>query len=309
MSAVVRFLVRRALLTIPVLLGVATLVFSLIHLVPGDPAQAMLGDGASPQDIAELRTSLGLDRPLTAQYATFLRHAVMGDLGTSFRTGQPVTQMIAERVPATAELALAAMTVAILLALPLGIIAAVRKNTFVDHAAMTFSLAGISIPNFWLGPLLAIAFSVELGWLPVSGRGTVAHLVLPAVSLGLALSALLARMTRASLLEELGELYVRAARARGVSPSAAVLGHALRNSLIPLVTIVALQFGAVLTGAVITETIFAWPGIGRLLIQSIGFRDYPMVQGCILLIAVTYVSVNLLTDVLYGVLDPRIRLE
>jgi len=309
MSAVVRFLVRRALLTIPVLLGVATLVFSLIHLVPGDPAQAMLGDGASPQDIAELRTNLGLDRPLTAQYATFLRHAVTGDLGKSFRTGQPVTQMIAERVPATAELALAAMTVAILLALPLGIIAAVRKHTFVDHAAMTFSLAGISIPNFWLGPLLAIVFSVELGWLPVSGRGTAAHLVLPAVSLGLALSAILARMTRASLLEELGELYVRAARARGVSRSAAVLGHALRNSLIPLVTIVALQFGAVLTGAVITETIFAWPGIGRLLIQSIGFRDYPMVQGCILLIAVTYVSVNLLTDVLYGVLDPRIRLE
>ncbi len=309
MSAVVRFLIRRALLTVPVLLGVATLVFSLIHLVPGDPAQAMLGDGASPQDIAELRTNLGLDRPLTAQYATFLRHAVTGDLGQSFRTGQPVTQMIAERVPATAELALAAMTVAILAALPLGIIAAVRKNTFVDHAAMTFSLAGISIPNFWLGPLLAMVFSVELGWLPVSGRGTVGHLVLPSVSLGLALSAILARMTRASLLEELGELYVRAARARGVSPLAAVLGHALRNSLIPLVTIVALQFGAVLTGAVITETIFAWPGIGRLLIQSIGFRDYPMVQGCILLIAVTYVSVNLLTDVLYGVLDPRIRLE
>ena len=174
---------------------------------------------------------------------------------------------------------------------------------------MMFSLTGISIPNFWLGPLLAIVFSVEFGWLPVSGRGTVAHLVLPAVSLGLALSAILARMTRASLLEELGELYVRAARARGVSPAATVLGHALRNSLIPLVTIVALQFGAVLTGAVITETIFAWPGIGRLLIQSIGFRDYPMVQGCILLIAVTYVSVNLLTDVLYGVLDPRVRLE
>jgi peptide/nickel transport system permease protein len=306
---VVRFLVRRVLLTIPVLLGVATLVFSLIHLVPGDPAQAMLGDGASPQDIAELRTNLGLDRPLPAQYASFLRSAVSGDLGTSFRTGQPVTRMIAERVPATAELALAAMTVAIALAIPLGIVAAVRKNTFADHAAMTFSLAGISIPNFWLGPLMAIVFAVELGWLPVSGRGTLAHLVLPAVSLGLALSAILARMTRASLLEELGELYVRAARARGVSPAAAVLRHALRNSLIPLVTIVALQFGAVLTGAVITETIFAWPGIGRLLIQSIGFRDYPMVQGCILLIAVTYVTVNLITDVMYGVLDPRIRLE
>jgi peptide/nickel transport system permease protein len=309
MSAVVRFLVRRVLLTVPVLLGVATLVFSLIHLVPGDPAQAMLGDGASPQDIAELRTNLGLDRPLPAQYAAFLRSAVTGDLGKSFRTGQPVTQMIAERVPATAELAVAAMAVAILLAIPLGIIAAVWKNTLADHAAMTFSLAGISIPNFWLGPLLAIVFAVELGWLPVSGRGTLAHLVLPAVSLGLALSAILARMTRASLLEELGELYVRAARARGVSPAAAVLSHALRNSLIPLVTIVALQFGAVLTGAVITETIFAWPGIGRLLIQSIGFRDYPMVQGCILLIAVTYVAVNLVTDVLYGVLDPRIRLE
>lgn len=309
MSAVVGFLVRRILLTVPVLLGVATLVFSLIHLVPGDPAQAMLGDGASPQDIAELRTSLGLDRPLPAQYAAFMKSAVTGDLGRSFRTGQPVTQMIAERVPATAELALAAMTVAILLAIPLRIVAAVWKNTWADHAAMTFSLAGISIPNFWLGPLLAIVFAVELGWLPVSGRGTLAHLVLPAVSLGLALSAILARMTRASLLEELGELYVRAARSRGVSPAAAVLRHALRNSLVPLVTIVALQFGAVLTGAVITETIFAWPGIGRLLIQSIGFRDYPMVQGCILLIAVTYVSVNLLTDILYGVLDPRIRLE
>jgi peptide/nickel transport system permease protein len=309
MTAVVRFLVRRVLLTIPVLLGVATLVFALIHLVPGDPAQAMLGDGASPQDIAELRTSLGLDQPLPAQYARFLSSAVTGDLGRSFRTGQPVTLMIAERIPATAELAFAAMTVAVLLAVPLGVIAAVRKNTLVDHAAMTFSLAGISIPNFWLGPLLAIVFAVELGWLPVSGRGTLAHLVLPAFSLGLALSAILARMTRASLLEELGELYVRAARARGVSPTAAVLGHAMRNSLIPLVTIVALQFGAVLTGAVITETIFAWPGIGRLLIQSIGFRDYPMVQGCILLIAVTYVSVNLLTDLMYGVLDPRIRVE
>jgi len=306
---VVRFLIRRLLLTIPVLLGVATLVFSLIHLVPGDPAQAMLGDGASPQDIAELRTNLGLDQPLPSQYATFLRSALTGDLGTSFRTGQPVTLMIAERVPATAELALAAMLVAVVLAIPLGVVAAVWKNTMADHAAMTFSLAGISIPNFWLGPLLAIVFAVELGWLPVSGRGTLAHLVLPAVSLGLALSAILARMTRASLLEELGELYVRAARARGVSPTAAVLDHALRNSLIPLVTIVALQFGAVLTGAVITETIFAWPGIGRLLIQSIGFRDYPMVQGCILLIAVTYVTVNLLTDVMYGVLDPRIRLE
>jgi peptide/nickel transport system permease protein len=306
---VLRYLLRRVLLTVPVLLGVATLVFSLIHLVPGDPAQAMLGDGASPQDVADLRASLGLDRPLLEQYGTFMRQAAAGDLGRSFRTGQPVTAMIVERLPATAELALAAMLVAILLAVPLGVVAAVWKGTAIDHGAMTFALAGVSIPNFWLGPLLAIVFAVELGWLPVSGRGTLGHLVLPAVSLGLALAAILARMTRASLLDELRELYVRAARARGVSPAAAITAHALRNSLIPLVTIVALQFGAVLTGAVITETIFAWPGIGRLLIQSIGFRDYPMVQGCILLIAVTYVTVNLLTDLVYGMLDPRIRLE
>jgi ABC-type dipeptide/oligopeptide/nickel transport system permease component len=306
---VLRYLVRRLLLTIPVLLGVATLVFSLIHLVPGDPAQAMLGDGASPQDIAELRSSLGLDRPLFEQYISFLRHAITGDLGRSFRTGQPVTAMIVERVPATAELAVAAMVVAILVAIPLGVVAAVWRGTAADYSAMTFALAGVSIPNFWLGPLLAIVFAVELGWLPVSGRGSPAHLILPAVSLGLALAAILARMTRASLLDELRELYVRAARARGVSRTAAITAHALRNSMVPLLTIVALQFGAVLTGAVITETIFAWPGIGRLLIQSIGFRDYPMVQGCILLIAVTYVSVNLVTDLMYGVLDPRIRLE
>ena len=304
-----RYFVRRVLLTVPVLLGVATLVFSLIHLVPGDPAQAMMGDGASPQDVAELRTRLGLDQPLVTQYVSFLRHAITGDLGVSFRTGQPVTLMIMERIPATAELAVAAMLVAVLLAIPLGVVAAVWRGTAIDYGAMTFALAGVSIPNFWLGPLLAIVFAVELGWVPVSGRGTLAHLVLPAISLGLALAAILARMTRASLLDELSELYVRAARARGVSNTASITRHALRNSMVPLVTIIALQFGAVLTGAVITETIFAWPGIGRLLIQSIGFRDYPMVQGCILLIAVTYVSVNLITDLMYGFIDPRIRLE
>ena len=304
-----RYLLRRLALTVPVLLGVATLVFALIHLVPGDPAQAMMGDGASPQDVAELRAKLGLDQPLLAQYVSFLRHAVTGDLGVSFRTGQPVTLMIVERIPATAELAVAAMLVAVMLAIPLGVVAAVWRGTAIDYGAMTFALAGVSIPNFWLGPLLAIVFAVELGWLPVSGRGTLAHLVLPAISLGLALAAILARMTRASLLDELNELYVRAARARGVSSASAITAHALRNSMVPLLTIIALQFGAVLTGAVITETIFAWPGIGRLLIQSIGFRDYPMVQGCILLIAVTYVTVNLITDLMYGVLDPRIRLE
>src|SRR5262245_59957307 len=269
----------------------------------------MLGETASPQDVADLRHRLGLDRPLVEQYAIFLRGFSKGDLGTSLRTGEPVARSILERMPATAELALAAMFVAIVVSIPLGMAAAVWKGTGVDHAAMTFALLGISLPNFWLGPLMAIVFSVELGWLPVSGRGTLAHLVLPAISLGAGLAAILAQMTRATLLEELREPYVHSARARGASKTRAVVRHALRNSLIPVVTLIGLQFGAVLTGAVITETVFSWPGIGRLLVQSIGFRDYPMVQGCILLIALTYVGVNLLTDVLYGVLDPRIRYE
>jgi len=306
---VTRFLVRRLLLTIPVLLGVATLVFSLIHLVPGDPVQAMLGDSASPQDIADLRGRLGLDKPLWVQYGAFLKGAVRGDLGSSLRTNQTVTSAILERLPATFELAVAAMCVAAAIAIPLGILAAVRAGTRVDYAATTLALVGISVPNFWLGPLLAIVFSIELGWLPVSGRGSAANLVLPALTLGAPLAAVLARMTRASVIEELRELYVLAARAKGVSFARAVLHHAFRNSLIPIVTVFGLQFGAVLTGAVITETIFAWPGVGRLLIQSIAFRDYPLVQGCILLIAVTYVAMNLLTDVAYGLLDPRIRFE
>jgi ABC-type dipeptide/oligopeptide/nickel transport system permease component len=303
------FLIRRLLLTIPVLLGVATLVFSLVHLVPGDPVQAMLGESASPQDVAELRGRLGLDRPLYDQYGGFLKGLATGNLGRSLRTNQPVVAAIAERVPATLELAFAAMLVATIVAIPLGIVAAASAGTRVDHAATTLALVGISVPNFWLGPLLAIVFSVTLGWLPVSGRGTLAHLVLPAVTLGAPLAAVLARMTRASVIEELRELYVLAARARGVSRAAAVLRHAFRNSLIPIVTVLGLQFGAVLTGAVITETIFAWPGVGRLLIQSISFRDYPLVQGCILLIAITYVTMNLLTDLAYGLLDPRIRYD
>ena len=297
------------MLTVPVLFGVATLVFSLIHLIPGDPAQAMLGETAPQADVEELRRRLGLDRPLLEQYVAFLSGAVRGDLGTSLRTGEPVVSQVASRIPATAELAAAAMFVALLVALPLGIAAAVWRGTAIDRGATALALAGVSVPNFWLGPLLAIVFAIELGWLPVSGRGTPAHLVLPAISLGAALAAILARMTRATLLEELREPYVQAARGRGASRTRAVLRHAFRNSLIPIVTLLGLQFGAVLTGAVITETIFAWPGIGRLLIQSIGFRDYPLVQGCILFIAVTYVAVNLVTDLVYGVLDPRIRYE
>ncbi len=303
------YLLRRLVLTIPVLVGVATLVFSLLHLVPGDPAQSMLGEAAAAADVEELRTRLGLNKPLPRQYADFMLGVVQGDLGTSFRYNTKVSTEIGSRLRNTMLLAVAAMAVALTIALPLGILAANFRGRFADHAAMTLALVGISMPNFWLGPLLAILFAVKLGWLPVSGTGSVAHLVLPAVTLGAALAAILARMTRASLLEELRELYVLAARARGLSRVRVVLRHAFRNSLIPIVTIVGLQFGAVLTGTIITETIFAWPGVGRLLIQSISFRDYPLVQGCILFISMVYVGVNLLTDLAYGWLDPRIRYE
>jgi peptide/nickel transport system permease protein len=300
---------RRIVLTFPVLLGVATLVFALIHLVPGDPALAMLGDSASPSDVADLHARLGLDQPLLTQYGHFLTGLIHGDLGTSFRYGTPVAHEIAQRLGRTAELALAAMLVAIAVAVPLGVVAALYRGRTIDQAAMAASLAGISMPNFWLGPLVAIVFAVELGWLPVSGTGSWRNLVLPAVTLGAALAAILARMTRVSLVEELRELYVLAARARGLSRTRAVVAHAFRNSLIPVVTIVGLQFGAVLTGTIITETIFAWPGVGRLLIQAITFRDYPLVQGCILLISITYVTMNLLVDLAYAWLDPRIRYQ
>ncbi|MDO8794829.1 MAG: ABC transporter permease [Vicinamibacterales bacterium] len=304
-----RYLLRRLLLTVPVLIGVLTLVFALIHLIPGDPVQAMLGETAAPSDVEALRHRLGLDAPLASQYGRFMAGVARGDLGRSLRTGQPVVASIAERMPATAELSIAAVVIAVLLAIPLGVMAAVKRGTWVDHAAMGAALAGVSIPGFWLGPLLALVFSVQFGWFPVSGRGTWGHLVLPAVSLGAALAAVLARMTRATLLEELSQPYVQAVRAKGASPFRTIVRHALRNSLIPVVTLLGLQFGAVLTGTVVTETVFAWPGIGRLLVQSIGFRDYPMVQGCILFIALTYVTVNLLTDLAYGALDPRIRYE
>jgi peptide/nickel transport system permease protein len=304
-----RYIVRRIVLTIPVLLGVATLVFAMIHLVPGDPAEVMLGEGASAADIVDLRERLGLERPLPVQYRDFLAGLLRGDLGTSFRYGTPVAAEILQRLGPTIVLALVAIGVAIAIAVPLGVVGALFRGTWIDSGAMTLSLAGMAMPNFWLGPILAMVFAVGLGWLPVSGAGTWRHLVLPALTLGAALSAVTARMTRASLADELRELYVRAARARGLSRTRAVVRHALRNSLIPVVTILGLQLGAVLTGTIITETIFAWPGVGRLLIQAINFRDYPLVQGCILLIAVTYVTMNLIVDVLYAWLDPRIRYQ
>ena len=303
------YTLRRLALTVPVLLGVATLVFALIHLVPGDPAEAMLGESAPAADLAELRTKLGLDKPLLVQYQAYVLGLARGNLGTSFRYNTPVAREIGQRLGRTAQLAAAAMAVSILVALPLGVLGALYRGQWIDQVATTVSLLGVAMPNFWLGPLLAIVFAVALGWLPVSGTGSWQHLVLPAVTLGGALAALLARMTRATLIDELRELYVLAARARGVSSARAVISHALRNSLIPVVTIIGLQLGAVLTGTIITETIFAWPGVGRLLIQAISFRDYPLVQGCILFIAATYVTMNLLVDLVYGWIDPRIRYQ
>ncbi|HVQ41749.1 MAG TPA: nickel ABC transporter permease [Vicinamibacterales bacterium] len=303
------YTLRRLALTVPVLLGVATLVFALIHLVPGDPAEAMLGESAPAADLADLRTKLGLDKPLLVQYQAYVLGLARGNLGTSFRYNTPVAREIGQRLGRTAQLAAAAMAVSILVALPLGVLGALYRGQWIDQVATTVSLLGVAMPNFWLGPLLAIVFAVSLGWLPVSGTGSWQHLVLPAVTLGGALAALLARMTRATLIDELRELYVLAARARGVSSARAVISHALRNSLIPVVTIIGLQLGAVLTGTIITETIFAWPGVGRLLIQAISFRDYPLVQGCILFIATTYVTMNLLVDLVYGWIDPRIRYQ
>jgi peptide/nickel transport system permease protein len=301
--------VRRLLLTVPTLLGVATLVFAFLHFVPGDPVEIMLGETAAPADVDALRHDLALDLPLAAQYTRFLTRAVRGDLGRSIAYRAPVTSIIAAHYPATLELAAAALLVALVVALPLGVLAALRPRSTVDRLARMASLAGACLPTFWLGPLLILGFSIELGWLPVSGRGGLAHLVLPAATLGLGMMGILARLTRASMLEALGEDYVRTARAKGAPEWRVVAVHALRNALLPVTTVAGLQAGALLAGAIITETVFAWPGLGRLVVQAIDARDYPLVQGCILVIGVSYVAVNTATDLLHGVIDPRLRDE
>jgi peptide/nickel transport system permease protein len=290
-----------------VLLGVVTLVFFLIHLVPGDPVQAMLGESALAADLESLRIALGLNEPLLTQWWLYITNLLQGDLGNSLYSKEPIFDMLVERFPATLELATAGLLVAVLLALPLGSIAALRKDSVYDNSAMVFSLLGVSIPNFWLGPMLIFLFSLTLGWLPVSGREGFASLVLPAITLGTALAAILARMVRATLLEVLSEDYIRTARAKGLRESAIVIHHALRNASLPIITVLGLQLGTLLGGAVITEIIFAWPGVGQLTIESIQRRDYPVVQACILLISLSYVLVNTFTDILYGWLDPRVR--
>lgn len=301
-------LLRRLAWTPVTALAVATAVFLLLHLVPGDPVAMMLGEGAEAAEAERLRADLGLDRPLAAQYLSYLAGLARGDLGDSLHFRRPVAALLGETLPATLELALAAMAAAIAVALPLGLLAASRRGRPTDRLARGFALVGVSMPSFWLGPLLILLFSIQLGWLPVSGRGGVASLVLPAATLGLGLAALLTRMIRTSVAEELARPYVTTALAKGLSRREALWRHALPNALIPVVTVLGLQFGSLLTGAILTETIFAWPGLGRLLIQSIRLRDYPLVQGAVLLIAGIYLLVNLATDLLYARLDPRVRL-
>jgi peptide/nickel transport system permease protein len=306
---VIESLISRLGSALVVVLGVCTLVFLLIHLVPGDPVEAMLGESARPADRSALRASLGLDRPLAEQYLGYLGGLVRLDLGESFQDRRPVAAVLAERIPATLELTVAALALALAVALPLGVAAAHRRGGWLDSGAMGVSLLGVSIPNFWLGPLLILVFSLWLGWTPVSGRESLASLILPAVTLGTSLAAVLARMVRSSVLEVLGEDYVRTARAKGLSETAVLWAHALRNAWLPVLTLLGLQLGGLLGGAVITETVFAWPGLGSLLVEAIQGRDYPVVQGCVLLISLAYVLVNTLTDLVYAWVDPRIRLS
>ena len=296
-------------MTLPVVWIVVTLVFGLIHLVPGDPVALMLGEGASVTEIERLRSELGLDRPIFEQYRTYMVGLMKGDLGVSFRNQEPVVVSIRSRYPATVELASAALIVSLMLAIPLGVISAVRKGRFADRLISFLTLLGVSLPNFAMGPLMVLLFSIALGVLPVSGRNGIAYLILPACTLGAALAAITTRMVRSSMLEEIQQDYVRTARAKGIPERTVLFKHALRNGLIPVITILGLQTGTLLAGAIITEMIFAWPGLGRLTFQAINARDYPLAQGCILTIALTYILINLFTDVLYSFVDPRIRYE
>ena len=307
-------ILTRLVLTIPVVWLVVSLVFLLIHLVPGDPIEMMLGEGATPADIGALRHQYLLDLPLHTQYIRYWGGVLRGDLGSSIRMHDTVAHLIAQRYPFTLALALTALGLALLLALPAGIAAAVQRGRRVDQALSLVSLFGLSVPGIALGPVLILIFSIALGWLPVSGAnagGSHAidwrYLILPSVAMGASLAAILTRMVRTAMLEELGQDYIRTARAKGLSEVAVVWRHALPNALVPIVTVVGLQFGALLAGAIVTETIFSWPGLGRLTVSAISNRDYALVQGCLLAIGLTYVLVNLLTDVIYRWVNPRMR--
>lgn len=303
------YLGARLFTALIVVFGVMTIVFMLIHIVPGDPVEVMLGESAQAADREALRETLGLNLPLSTQWVNYINGLLHLDLGTSLHSKRPVIDVLAERIPATSLLAGTSILIALIIALPLGVLAAVRKGSLWDRLAMTFSMLGVAIPNFWMGPLLILVFSLWLGWLPVSGNDQILSLVLPAVTLGTALAAILSRMIRASLLEVFNEDYIRAANARGLLPSTIIWKHALKNAALPVVTILGMQIGALLAGAVITETVFSWPGIGQLTIDAIQKRDYPVIQSCVLLISLSYVLINLLTDLAYAYLDPRVSLS
>ncbi len=329
------YIAKRLLMLLPVLLGISVTVFLIIHLIPGNPAQLMLGERATPEALAALEKQLGLDQPLHVQFFRFLGRVLTGDLGRSIRSNKPVISELAERFPATIELSFFSMFVAVVVGVSAGIISAVKRYSLFDHVSMFLALIGVSMPIFWLGLMLIWFFSVNLGWFPPSSRLDVRffletytnfylidsllnrnlaaflnalwHLVMPALALGTIPMAIIARMTRSSMLEVLGQDYIRTARAKGLAQRVVVFRHALKNALLPVVTIVGLQFGFLLGGAILTETIFSWPGVGRYIIEGINERDYPVVQGTVLLIATTFVFVNLLVDILYTFIDPRIR--
>jgi peptide/nickel transport system permease protein len=303
------YIARRLLAVIPTLLGVLLTVFLMVRLAPGDPAQLLAGEFATPETLADIRQRFGLDQPWHVQLGLYAANVVRGDLGQSVRTRKPVAYELRQYFPNTLRLTLGAMLVALLIGIPAGIIAATRPGTIFDLLAMLGALIGVSMPVFWFGLMAILIFSVQLGWFPVAGTGTLWHLVLPAITLGTSTAAILARMTRSAMLEVLSQDYIRIARAKGLAGRVVIFKHALRNALIPVVTITGLQFGGLLEGAVITETVFAWPGIGQLLVGSILARDYPVVQGAVLLIAVAFILINLIVDLLYGAIDPRIRYD
>ena len=300
---------RRILAVVPVLFGVTLAVFSMLFLVPGDPVKIMLAEFVTtPDQIAQMRAQLHLDEPVLKQYGRFVGNALRGDLGVSIRSRRPVAAEITENIGSTGQLALASMLVAIGLGVPLGLVAALGRNSWLDVAAMVVALLGVAMPSFWLGFLLIFVFSLHLGWLPATGGGDLPHLVMPAVALGMIAAAIIARLTRSSMLEVLGQDYVRTARAKGLGSGSVIVRHALRNALIPVVTVFGLQFGNLLAGAVIVETVFSRPGLGRLIVGGILAKDFPLVQGTVLFVAAAYVLINVVVDVVYAYVDPRIRI-
>lgn len=302
------FIIRRLLGLIPVGLGVIAIVSLLIHTVPGDPVDTILGDFGTLEEKHELREKLGLNEPVSTQILSYIKNVGQGNLGNSLIYNRPVSDMIFERVRATAELACFAMFIAIALSIPLGMLSAIKQGKVIDYAAMGVSLLGVAIPNFWLGPMLILLFSIKLDWLPVSERTNFASYILPAITLGTALAAILSRITRNSMLDNMKEDYARTARAKGNHEFVVVTKHIFRNASLPLVTVIGLQFGALLTGAVVTEKIFDWPGLGSLILEALGNRDYPLVQGCVLFFASSYLFINLITDIAYAAVDPRIKI-